>query len=159
MVRRRQDARRASDRRGPRGQDPVRPEDLGEDLFRLAREHPAVVRFTPALVGASDSGLVCPLGRGLCRGDGRSGLRRGARRRRRTRRSDRIRGASPGERSRATGRYVQARRGRARHLVLFGAVAVLDARLAGRRRRSSSASIRPTRSSPASTSSSSGSRG
>ncbi len=32
--------------------------------------------------GASDSGLVRPLGRGLCRGDGRRGLRRGARRRR-----------------------------------------------------------------------------
>ena len=37
-----------------------------------------------------------------------------------------------------------ARRGRARHLVLVGAVAVLDARLAVRDRRSSSASIRPT---------------
>ena len=54
-------------------------------------------------------------------------------------------------------RDVPARRGRARHLVLLGSVAVLDARLAARRRRSSSASIRPACSSPASTSSSSGS--
>ena len=58
------------------------PKTLGEDLLRLAREHPAVVRFAPALVGASDSGLVRALGRGLCRGDGGRSLRRGARRRR-----------------------------------------------------------------------------
>ena len=54
-------------------------------------------------------------------------------------------------------RDVPARRGRARHLVLLGAVAVLDARLAGRDAGARSASIRPTCSSPASTSSSSGS--
>ena len=58
------------------GQDPVRAEELGEDLLRLAREHPAVVRVAPALVGASNSGLVRPLGRGLCRGDRGGGLRR-----------------------------------------------------------------------------------
>ena len=87
MVCRRQDARRAGDRGRARGRDPVRPEDLGEDLFRLAREHPAVVRFAPALVGTSDPGLVLALGRGLCRGDGGRGLRRGARRRRRARRA------------------------------------------------------------------------
>ena len=59
----------AGDRGGARGQDPVRAQDLGEDLFRLAREHRAVVRFAPALVGASNSGLVRALGRGLCRGE------------------------------------------------------------------------------------------
>ena len=51
----------------------------------------------------------------------------------------------------------QARRGRARHLVLLGAVAVLDAGLAGQDAGTRSASIRPRRWSPASTSSSSGS--
>ena len=51
------------------------------------------------------------------------------------------------------------RRGRARHLVLVGAVAVLDARLAGRDARKCSAITRPTCWSPASTSSSSGSPG
>ena len=49
--------------------------------------------------GHQNSGLVRPLGRGLCRGDGGSGLRRGARRRRRARRFDGKRSASPGERS------------------------------------------------------------
>ena len=82
VVCRRQDPRRARDGSSPRGQDPVRAEKLGEDLFRLAREYPAVVRFPPALVGASDPGLVCPLGRGLRRGDRRRSLRRRARRRR-----------------------------------------------------------------------------
>ena len=56
-------------------QNPVRAEKLGEDLLRVAREHSALVRVAAALVGASNSGLVCPLGRGLCRGDGGSGLR------------------------------------------------------------------------------------
>ena len=49
-------------------------------------------------------------------------------------------------------------RGRARHLVLLGAVAVLDARLARAHAASSRASTRPACWSPASTSSSSGSR-
>ena len=69
VVRRREDARRAGDRRGARGPNPVRAEELGEDLLRLAREHSAVVRVAPAVVGASDPGLVRPLGRGLCGGD------------------------------------------------------------------------------------------
>ena len=51
------------------------------------------------------------------------------------------------------------RRGRARHLVLLRAVAVLDARLAGRDAGARSATTRPTCWSPASTSSSSGSPG
>ncbi len=53
--------------------------------------------------------------------------------------------------------YPHARRGRARHLVLLGAVAVLDAGLAGRDAGGRSATTRPTCWSPASTSSSSGS--
>ena len=52
-----------------------------------------------------------------------------------------------------------ARSGRARHLVLIGAVAVLDAWAGPSGRRSSRAITRPTCWSPASTSSSSGSRG
>ena len=51
------------------------------------------------------------------------------------------------------------RRGRARHLVLLGAVAVLDAGLAGPDAGARRATIRPTCWSPASTSSSSGSPG
>ena len=53
----------------------------------------------------------------------------------------------------------RARRGRARHLVLLGAVAVLDPGLAGADAGARSAITRPTCWSPASTSSSSGSRG
>ena len=66
--------------------------------------------------------------------------------------------ADPERRARFASEYLHARRGRARHLVLLGAVAVLDAWAGRTRRRSSSASIRPARWSPASTSSSSGSR-
>ena len=58
--------------------------------------------------------------------------RRGARRRRRARRADRSRGRSAGARSGEARGDLHARRGRARHLVFVGAVAVLDARLAGR---------------------------
>ena len=39
-------------------QDQVRPEELGEDLFRLDGEHPALVHLAPALVGPPDSGVV-----------------------------------------------------------------------------------------------------
>ena len=113
------------------GLNPVRAEELGEDLFRLAREHSALVRVAPALVGPSDSGLVRPLGRGLCRGDGGSGLRPSARRRRRARRADGKRSPGPRGRSGAARRDLHARRGRARHLVFLGPVALLDAWLAG----------------------------
>jgi valyl-tRNA synthetase len=88
------------------------PEELGKDLFRLAGEHPAVVRVAPAVVGPPDSGVVWA-GRRLCRG-----ARRG-------------RGAAEGRGEVGRRRRADARRGRARHLVLLGAVAVLDARLAG----------------------------
>ena len=56
------------------------------------------------------------------------------------------------------GGRAQARRRRPRHLVLLRPVAVLDAGLAGEDAGACSASIRPVPSSPASTSSSSGSR-
>ena len=45
------------------GRTPVRAEDLGEDLLRLAREHPAVVHLAPALVGTPDPRLVFAVGR------------------------------------------------------------------------------------------------
>ena len=45
------------------GQTQFAPEKLGEDLFRLAGEHPAVVRLAPALVGPPDPGVVRALGR------------------------------------------------------------------------------------------------
>ncbi len=58
VVRQRQEAGGAGDRRGARRQDQVRAEELGEDLFRLDGKHPAVVHLAPALVGAPDSGVV-----------------------------------------------------------------------------------------------------
>ena len=46
------------------------PEELGKDLFRMDAQHPALVRFAPALVGPSDPGVVWA---------GRQVLRRGVR--------------------------------------------------------------------------------
>ena len=40
------------------GQNQVRPEELGEDLFQLDGKHPALVHLAPALVGPSNSGVV-----------------------------------------------------------------------------------------------------
>ena len=68
-------------------------------------------------------------------------------------------GAGARERPGPARRDLQARRGRARHLVLLGPVAVLNPGLARRDARAEALSIRPTFSSPASTSSSSGSPG
>ena len=48
----------AGARRRARGQDQFRAEELGEDLFRVAGEYPALVHLAPALVGPSDSGVV-----------------------------------------------------------------------------------------------------
>ncbi len=48
----------ARDCRGARGQDQVHSEELGNDLFQLDGEHPALVHFAPALVGPPDSGVV-----------------------------------------------------------------------------------------------------
>ncbi len=58
MVCRRRDAGEAGDRGGPLGRHPGRAGDLEEDLVQLAREHPALVRLAPALVGPPDPGLV-----------------------------------------------------------------------------------------------------
>ena len=58
VVRQRQDAGEAGHRRRARGQDQVRPEELGEHLFRLDGKHPALVHLAPALVGPPDSGVV-----------------------------------------------------------------------------------------------------
>ncbi len=48
----------AGDRGGALGRHEDRAEELGKDLFQLDGEHPALVRLAPALVGASDSGVV-----------------------------------------------------------------------------------------------------
>ena len=112
VVRQREGTGETGDRRGARGQDQIRAEELGEDLFRLDGKHPAVVHLAPALVGASDSGVV------------RAG-------RQSVRRDDRSRGAKRGRQALRQEDCAHARRGRARHLVLVGAVAVLDAGLAG----------------------------
>ena len=74
----RQDAGEAGDRGGARGQDQVRPEELGEDLFRLDGEHPALVHLAPALVGPPDPGLVRAGRQGLCRADAKPRRRREA---------------------------------------------------------------------------------
>ena len=58
VVRQRARAGEAGDRGGARGQDQFRPEELGEDLFRVDGEHPALVHLAPALVGPPDSGVV-----------------------------------------------------------------------------------------------------
>ena len=52
--------RRWRSRRSPRcaRAGPISSQELGEDLFRLAGEHPALVRLAPALVGSPDPGVV-----------------------------------------------------------------------------------------------------
>ena len=40
------------------GQDHLRAEELGNDLFQLDGEHPALVHLAPALVGPPDTGVV-----------------------------------------------------------------------------------------------------
>ena len=140
VVRQRQGTGEAGDRRGARRQDQVRAEELGEDLFQLDGKHPALVHLAPALVGPPNSGVVWA---------GRQSLRRA--------RAKAEAQARSRQALRQEGR-AHARRGRARHLVLLRAVAVLDAGLAGRDAGARSATIRPARWSPASTSSSSGSR-
>ncbi len=94
-----------------RGRTTFVPEELGDHLFPLDGEHPALVHLAPALVGPSDPGLV------------RS-------RRQDLRRRGRGGGARRSQDALRQGGCAEARRGRARHLVLLRAVAVLDARLA-----------------------------
>ena len=139
----------AGDRQRARRADRHRPEELGEDLFRLDGEHPALVHLAPALVGPPHPGVVRPeaerrrlrlrRARDVRRriGGGGAGGRRKALPPRRG--GDAVEPGSGGllgggiqERSAAPRDTPLARRGRARHLVLLGALAVLDARLAGR---------------------------
>ena len=88
----------------------VRAGELVEDLLRMDAQHQGLVREPPALVGPSHSGLV-------------------RRSRQDLRRARRSRGAQ--EAFAGTDREAHAGPGRARHLVLLGAVAVLHAGLAG----------------------------
>ena len=111
MVRRRQDPGGAGHGGGRAGAHPVRARQLGQHLLRVDAQHPALVHLAPALVGPPDPGLVRSRWRYLRRDGGRRGRGRG-------------RGTlRPGGR-------IEARRGRARHLVLVGAVAVLDSGVA-----------------------------
>ena len=93
------------------GRTSLRPEAMGEDLFRVDAQHPALVHLAAAVVGPPDPRLVWARWNHLRRGDGGSGARRCRPPLRGAQRSD-------------------PRRGRARYLVLLGIVAVLDARLA-----------------------------
>ena len=85
----------------------LRARELGQHLQPVDGQHPGLVHLAPALVGPPDPGLVRR---------GRQGLRRPQRSR------------SPGQGARQA---AAARRGRAGHLVLLGAGALLHARLAG----------------------------
>ena len=58
VVRRRQDPRHPGHRRGGGRPHGLRTEELGEDLFRVDAEHPAVVHLAPAVVGPPHPGLV-----------------------------------------------------------------------------------------------------
>ena len=126
-------AGRAGDRGGARRAHRVRAEELGEDLLRVDGEHPALVHLAPALVGPSDPGLV------------RARTARCSSPRPKRRRSSRalayyaeteaitpMQGHDMALDPDSRRAVPDARRGRARHLVLLGAVAVLDAGLAGR---------------------------
>ena len=129
----------ACHRGGARAQDCVCAGAMGGDILQLDGEYPAVVHFAANLVGPSDSGVVRA---------GRQNLRRRERktmrwptRWRTTPKIEEITGedghdiaADPEWRVALCGtKYLHlARRGRARHLVLLGTVAILDTRLAGR---------------------------
>ena len=101
-------------RGGRRRRRQIRAGHLGAHLHAVARQHPGLVHQSPALVGPPHPRLVRRGGQHLRRA-GRGG--RAATQRRRGRRSP-----DPG-------------RGRARHLVLVRALAVLHPRLAGADRR------------------------
>ena len=58
VVRRCRDAREGADRGGAGRRHRNRAEELGEDLFQLDGEHPAVVRLAAIVVGPPDSCLV-----------------------------------------------------------------------------------------------------
>ena len=58
MVCRRRQARAARAPGGEEGRHQDRARNLGQDLVQLAREHPALVRLAPAVVGPPHSGVV-----------------------------------------------------------------------------------------------------
>ena len=171
VVRQRARTGEAGDCRRARRQDQIRPAELGKHLFQLDGEHPALVHLAPALVGASNSGLVRTRDRMRDNSDeSRAGMRaerwnsvalerrsvKAAKLRTRSRSLQDISVTHPDARTGKIDRNCATRTcstpgspprcGRSR-------------RWAGRtRRRSLRASIRPRRWSPASTSSSSGSR-
>ena len=86
------------------GPHQVRAAELGEDLFRLDGEHPAVVHLAPALVGPSDPGLVRAGRQGVRRRDRGRGAGRGARLLRRQRRADRRKKPTRSPRARTAAR-------------------------------------------------------
>ena len=107
--------RRGGPRGHPESPDPDPARAVREDLGALADEHPGLERLPPALVGPPDPGLAVP--RRPLDGVGRSGRSRG------------VRDVRPaGRRAHPGPRHL-------RHLVQLRAVAVLDARLAGRHAR------------------------
>ena len=125
------------------GKTKLRPEELGKDLFRMAREYPALVHLAPALVGPSNSRPG--MGRD---GDGLRRVRRKAEAEHRRSQALRRADGTPHSATRTSSTPGSPPR------------SGLSRRSAGRtRRRSSRAAIRPACSSPASTSSSSGSPG
>ena len=115
----------------------VLPRALDLDLQPLAGEHPGLVHLAPALVGPPDPGLVRRRGKCLRRAHGRG---------------------SAAQKRKGHKAKLQARRRRARHLVLLAAGAVHLARLAGEDAGPRDATCPPRCWSPATTSSSSGSR-
>ena len=140
VVRERGRAGEAGDcgRRERRDQD--HPEELGEDLLRVDAQHPALVHLAPDLVGASDPGVVRakigePLDPACTRtifvvAQVRSSGRTTTAQRALSSSQHRRQGAFDNE-PRIGPHHALARRGRARHVVLLRAVAVLDAGLAG----------------------------
>ena len=58
MVCERERTCETGDRRGARGQDRIRPEELGGHLLQLDGKHPAMVHLATIVVGPPDSGLV-----------------------------------------------------------------------------------------------------
>ena len=93
------------------------------------------MHLAPALVGPSDPGVVRAGRQGVRRRDRRGSGRQRARLLRRAGSHHAGAGRRDGARSGQARRFHHPRRGRARHLVLLGAVAVLDAGLARRRDR------------------------
>ena len=75
VVLQRRGAGEAGDRGGGDRQDRVRAEAMGEHVLRLDARHPALVHLAPALVGASDPGLVRSGRRGVRRAHGSGGAR------------------------------------------------------------------------------------